>query len=60
MAKEVKITLVKSIIGAKPLHKKVVEALGLRKISQTVIHPDTPQVRGAINKVIHLVEVEEI
>ena len=60
MAKEIKITLVKSTIGTKPLQRKNVEALGLRKIRQTVIHPDTPQVRGAINKVIHLVEVEEI
>ncbi|MCG8481878.1 MAG: 50S ribosomal protein L30 [Clostridia bacterium] len=60
MAKQLKITLVKSTIGAKPLHKKNVEALGLRKIRQTVEHPDNPQTRGMINKVKHLVEVEEI
>ncbi len=55
-----KITLVKSIIGATPHHKKVVEALGLRKIRQTVELPDSPQTRGAVNKVIHLLQVEEL
>lgn len=60
MAKQLKITLVKSTIGVKPLHKKNVEALGLRKIRQTVEHPDNPQTRGMVNKVKHLVEVEEI
>ena len=60
MAKQLKITLVKSIIGAKPLHVKNMEALGLGKIRQTVEHPDNPQIRGMIAKVKHLVEVEEI
>ncbi|NLK72038.1 MAG: 50S ribosomal protein L30 [Clostridiales bacterium] len=60
MAKQLKITLVKSIIGAKPLHVKNMEALGLSKIRQTVEHPDNPQIRGMIAKVKHLVEVEEI
>lgn len=60
MAKQLKITLIKSTIGVKPLHKKNVEALGLRKIRQTVEHPDNPQTRGMVNKVKHLVEVEEI
>lgn len=58
--KTIKITLVKSVIGAIPKHRKVVEALGLKKIGQTVERPDTPQTRGAINKVIHLVKVEEV
>lgn len=60
MAKQLKITLVKSTIGAKPLHVKNVEALGLTKVNQTVEHPDNPQTRGMIQKVRHLVEVEEI
>jgi len=60
VAKQLKITLVKSIIGAKPLHVKNMEALGLSKIRQTVEHPDNPQIRGMIAKVKHLVEVEEI
>lgn len=55
----VKITLVKSVIGASPAQRKVVEALGLRKIRHTVELPDTPQTRGAVAKVSHLVKIEE-
>jgi ribosomal protein L30, bacterial/organelle len=58
--KTIKITLTKSVIGASPLQKKVVEALGLRKMHHTVEHPDTPQTRGAIEKVKHLVTIEEV
>lgn len=54
-----KITLVKSPIGAVPKHKKTVEALGLRKLNHTVELPDNPAVRGMINQVRHLVKVEE-
>ena len=60
MAKELKIKLVKSTIGSKPLHKKNVEALGLKKLGQVVTKPDNPQIRGMIKKVVHLVEVEEV
>ncbi|HIV79822.1 MAG TPA: 50S ribosomal protein L30 [Candidatus Avanaerovorax faecigallinarum] len=55
-----KITLTKSTIGASPKQKKVVEALGLRKMHRSVELADTPQTRGAIAKVSHLVTVEEI
>lgn len=58
--KTVKITLTKSVIGASPIQRKVVEALGLRKMHQTVEHPDTPQTRGAVEKVKHLVTLEEV
>jgi len=58
--KTIKITLTKSVIGASPLQKKVIEALGLRKMRHSVIRPDTPQTRGAIEKVKHLVTVEEV
>ncbi|MCF0149987.1 MAG: 50S ribosomal protein L30 [Firmicutes bacterium] len=54
-----KITLVKSTIGATPYQKKVVEALGLRKLHHTVELPDTPQTWGAVKKVSHLLKVEE-
>ena len=54
-----KITLVKSTIGSTPYQKKVVEALGLRKLNHSVELPDNPQTRGAINKVSHLLKVEE-
>lgn len=60
MNKTVKITLTKSIIGASPLQRKVVEALGLRKLHHTVERPDTPQTRGAIEKVKHLLTIEEV
>ena len=60
MAKMIKITLTKSTIGASPKQKKAVEALGLKKMQQSVELADTPQTRGAVAKVSHLVTVEEI
>ena len=60
MAKTLKITLVKSIIGRKKDHIATVKALGLKKIRDCVELNDTPQIRGMINKVKHLVSVEEI
>jgi len=54
-----KITLVKSTIGSTPYQKKVVAALGLKKLHHSVELADTPQTRGAINKVPHLLKVEE-
>ena len=58
--KTLKITLKKSIIGYNIKQKITVRTLGLRKLHQTVEHVDTPQIRGMVNKVSHLVEVEEI
>ena len=60
MAKMVKITLTKSTIGASPKQKKVVEALGLKKMHHSVELIDTPATRGAVKKVEHLVTVEEL
>lgn len=60
LANKLRITLVKSTIGTKPNHRKTIEALGLRKIRQTVEKQDNPQMRGMIHKVKHLIEVEEI
>ena len=57
MAK-IKIELVKSTISSTPYQKKVVEALGLKKLHQVVEMEDTPQTRGAIAKVSHLLKVE--
>ena len=54
-----KVTLVKSTIGAVPKHKKTVEALGLRKVNKTVELPDNAATRGMIKQVQHLVKVEE-
>lgn len=57
--KTLKITLVKSPIGYNKRQKGTVSALGLKKVNQTVEHDDTPVIRGMINKVSHLVQVEE-
>jgi large subunit ribosomal protein L30 len=54
-----KIKKVKSEIGRPEKHRKVLRGLGLNKLNSTVTLTDTPQVRGMINKVIHLVSVEE-
>lgn len=58
--KMLKVTLVKSTIGAVPKHKKTVEAMGLRKLNKTVELPDNEGTRGQINQVRHLVKVEEV
>ena len=55
-----KVTLVKSVIGSKKDQIATVEALGLKKIRDTKEHADNPQIRGMVNKVSHLVKVEEI
>ncbi len=60
MAKKLKVTQTKSIIGQKWDMKLTVKALGLHRIRHTVVHNDTPQIRGMINKVNHLVKVEEV
>jgi large subunit ribosomal protein L30 len=58
--KKLKITQIKSIIGYKVDQKRTVEALGLKRIRHSVIKTDTPQIRGMVKKVTHLVTVEEI
>ena len=55
-----KITLVKSTIGAVPKHKKTVEALGQKKLNKTVELPDNAATRGMVKQVQHLVKVEEV
>lgn len=60
MAKQLRITLVHSLIGRPEPQRITVRALGLSKSNQTVEHADTPQIRGMINKVSHLVKVEEV
>jgi large subunit ribosomal protein L30 len=56
---KVKITQVKSVIGRTQRQKRTVEALGLRRINHTVEHEATPQIMGMVNKVAHIVSVEE-
>lgn len=57
---QLKVTYVKSTIGYAQDQKATVKSLGLRKLHQSVIHNDTPAIRGMIFKVKHLVKVEEI
>jgi large subunit ribosomal protein L30 len=54
-----RITLVRSGIGAKPKQRGTLRALGLRKLNQTVELPDRPEIRGMVAKVPHLVRVED-
>lgn len=58
-AKKLKITLKRSPIGRPPKHKAVLRGLGLRRLNQTVVRPNVPEIRGMVKKVIHMVEVEE-
>ena len=58
--KLLKITLLHSAIGYSERHKATVRALGLRKLHQTVTHPDTPTLRGMLMKVNHLVNIEDV
>ncbi|MBD5477007.1 MAG: 50S ribosomal protein L30 [Lachnospiraceae bacterium] len=58
-AKTLKITLIKSTIGQVPKNRATVEAMGLRKLHQTVELPDNASTRGQIQKVRHMVKVEE-
>jgi len=59
MAK-IKITLVKSSIGSTKHQKSILDALGLHKLHGTVEHEATPQIVGMVNKMKHLVKVEEL
>ncbi len=59
MAGTLKITLRRSLIGEKPKARATVESLGLRRINASVERPDSPDLRGMIHRVSHLLEVEE-
>ena len=58
-SKKLKITLIKSGIARPGKHKAVLIGLGLRKLNHSVVRMDSPQIRGMINKISHLVKVEE-
>lgn len=58
--KKLKITLVKSTIGAVPKHKKTVQSMGFKKLNSSVILPDNGATRGQIQQIRHLVKVEEV
>ncbi len=58
--KKLRITYVKSAIGYSVSHKATIRTLGLRRLHQSVVHDDTPTVRGMLAKVSHLVQFEEV
>ncbi len=60
MAKKLKITQTHSVVDRLENQKRTIQALGLGRPNYSVEHPDTPQIRGMIRKVAHLVKVEEI
>lgn len=59
MAKKLKIKQIRSAIGRKRDQKLTIRALGIKRLHQVVVHNDVPQIRGMINRVKHLVSVEE-
>ena len=60
MAKQLKITQKKSLIGRNARQRATIEALGLKKIGQTVVKDDNPAIRGMIHKVDFMLDVEEV
>jgi large subunit ribosomal protein L30 len=58
MSSQIKITLLKSLNGRIPEHKRVAEALGLRHIRQTIVRPDTPIIRGMVHKIAYMIDVK--
>jgi large subunit ribosomal protein L30 len=60
MSKKLKITQKRSAIERQEAQKRTIRALGIRRLHDTVVHGDTPQIRGMIAVVHHLVEVEEV
>ena len=58
--KKLKVTLVKGLIGARQSHRATVRGLGLRRRNHSVELPDTPAVRGMINRVAYLIDVKEV
>lgn len=59
MAQDLKVTLVRSHIGKMPKQKAVLNGMGLNRVNKTVVLKDTPEIRGMISKVSHLVSVEQ-
>ena len=60
MAKKIKVKQIRSAIGRLENQKRTIRALGLRRIGHSVEHNDTPVVRGMVNRVKHLVQVEDV
>lgn len=59
-SKNISVTLIRSPIGALPRHRDCVRGLGLRRMHHTVVLADTPAIRGMVNKITHLLKVQEV
>ena len=57
---QLKITWMRSCIGRPQSQRRIIQSLGLRRLRHSVVHADTPTIRGMVNKVTHLVMVEEV
>ena len=57
---EIKITWTRSGIGRPEKQRRIIKSLGLRRLHHSVVHQDSPTIRGMVNKVSHLVKVEEV
>jgi large subunit ribosomal protein L30 len=57
---QLKITWLKSCIGRPQKQRRIIRSLGLRRLHHSVIHGDTPTIRGMVNKVSHLLKVEQV
>lgn len=60
MAKRIRVTLIRSYIGRPEKQRQIVRGMGLGKVNRAVVLSDTPEIRGMVNKVKHLVSVEEL
>lgn len=59
MTKKLKVTLIRSTAGRKPLHRATVVALGLRRLNQVIEVQDSPSMRGMLDQVAYLIKIEE-
>lgn len=60
MAKQIRITQVRSALGRQKIQQRTLDALGIKRHQQSVVHDDTPAIRGMIAKLDHLLEVTEV
>lgn len=60
MAKRIRITQVRSALGRQKIQQRTLDALGIKRHQQSVVHYDTPAIRGMIAKLAHLLEVTEV
>lgn len=60
MARQIRITQVRSAVGRQKIQRRTLEALGIRRHQQSVVHDDTPAIRGMIARIDYLLEVTEV